>query len=114
MDENCIFCRIAAGQARAEILHEDELALAFKDTNPQAPVHVLVVPRKHVSSLAEAGVQDKTLLGHLLQVGVEVARAAGIGQGFRTVVNTGASVGQSVFHLHVHIMGGRRMGWPPG
>ena len=113
MDDTCIFCRIAAGQASAEIVHEDELAVAFKDTNPQSPVHILVVPRKHVSSLAEAGIQDKALLGHLLQVGVEVARAAGI-EAFRTVINTGAAVGQSVFHLHVHIMGGRRMGWPPG
>jgi histidine triad (HIT) family protein len=114
MDDTCIFCRIAAGQARAEIVHEDELAVAFKDATPQAPVHILVVPRKHLASLADAGVKDTALLGHLLQVGLEVARAAGIGQGFRTVINTGPIVGQSVFHLHVHIMGGRRMGWPPG
>lgn len=111
---SCIFCKIVAGEAPARIVHQDRLAVAFEDNNPQAPVHILVVPRRHISSLADADPDDRDLLGHLLQVGVEVAREAGVGQGFRTVINTGASAGQSVFHIHVHVLGGRPLRWPPG
>jgi histidine triad (HIT) family protein len=111
----CLFCRIIAGEVPGTIVHEDERAVAFKDVNPQAPLHLLVVPRKHIVSLAEAGPEDADLLGHLLHVGVELARREGIVErGYRTVINTNRDAGQTVFHLHVHILGGRVLGWPPG
>jgi histidine triad (HIT) family protein len=111
--DDCLFCRIVERQLPADIVFEDERSLAFLDVAPQAPVHILVIPRKHIRSLAEATAEDEKLLGHLLQVGVQVASEAGLGA-FRTVVNTNAEAGQSVFHLHVHILGGRAMRWPPG
>ena len=89
--------------------------MAFSDINAQAPVHTLVIPRRHIVSLAEAEAEDQGLMGHLLLVGAEMARKSGIADaGFRTVINTGAAAGQSVFHIHVHILGGRDLGWPPG
>jgi len=112
--KTCLFCGIVRGEVPGRILFEDERAVAFRDINPQAPVHILVVPRQHVASLAEASAEDESLLGHLLLVGAEVARQQQIGRGFRTVINTGAEVGQSVLHIHLHILGGRGMGWPPG
>ena len=112
---DCLFCRIVDGQQPAEIVHQDERATAFDDINPQAPVHVLVVPNKHISTLDEASDEDRELLGHLLLVGAEIARQRGIAeQGYRTVVNTNRAAGQTVYHIHVHIIGGRPMGWPPG
>jgi histidine triad (HIT) family protein len=111
----CAFCRIAAGTTRARLLLEGEDFVAFHDLSPQAPVHVLVIPRRHISSLAEAAEGDGELLGRLLLACRDAARAAGIdGDGFRVVTNSGARSGQSVFHLHFHILGGRSMGWPPG
>ena len=113
--DDCIFCRIAAEDPSGRLLYEDERVVAFGDINPQAPVHILVIPRKHIVSLAEATEEDEGLLGHLLLVGAEMARKVGIAEdGFRTVINTGEVGGQTVFHIHVHILGGRPMRWPPG
>jgi len=110
----CIFCRIAAREIPASIVYEDERAVAFADTNPKAPVHLLVIPRRHITSLNDP-VEDADLLGHLLAVSAQVARENKVdGTGFRTVINTNADAGQSVFHLHVHVLGGRVLGWPPG
>ena len=110
----CIFCQIAAHQKPATIVYEDDQCVAFQDINPKAPVHMLVIPRKHVSSLNDEDL-DKGLLGQLLVVAARMAREKGIdGSGFRTVINTNAEAGQTVFHLHVHVLGGRILRWPPG
>ncbi len=111
----CVFCRVAAHQSPASILYEDDQCVAFEDIHPKAPVHVLVIPKKHIASLDADLELDETLLGHLLIVAARMAREKGIGRtGFRTVINTNAGAGQSVFHLHIHVMGGRIMRWPPG
>ncbi|MEB3304787.1 MAG: histidine triad nucleotide-binding protein [Cyanobacteriota bacterium] len=108
-----IFARILRGEIPCETVFSDELCLAFRDVNPQAPVHVLVIPRKPIPSLAEAESEDQGLLGHLLLVAAQVARQEGL-VGWRTVINSGEEAGQTVFHLHVHVLGGRPMAWPPG
>lgn len=111
----CIFCRVAAHESPAEIFYEDELSLAIQDISPKAPVHLLVIPRKHISSLNEDLESDKALLGHLLTVAGRMAKEHGIdGSGYRTVINTNAEAGQTVFHLHLHVLGGRIFHWPPG
>ncbi len=111
----CIFCRIAAGEVPAQLVYQDEQVLAFRDIQPQAPVHVLVIPRRHVPSLAEVTEGDAGLLGHLQVVIRRVAAQEGLdGSGYRVVVNCGADALQTVPHLHYHVLGGRRMGWPPG
>ena len=111
----CIFCQVAAHKSPAEIYYEDELSLVIQDINPKAPVHMLVIPRKHISSLNENLESDKALLGHLLTVAGRLAKEHGIdGTGFRTVINTNAGAGQTVFHLHLHVLGGRIFHWPPG
>jgi histidine triad (HIT) family protein len=111
----CIFCQIAAHEKPGKILYEDELCVAFDDINPKAPVHFLVIPRKHVASLNENNKEDEPMLGHLLSVAARVAQEKGIdGTGFRAVINTNAEAGQTVFHLHVHVLGGRILRWPPG
>jgi histidine triad (HIT) family protein len=113
--EDCIFCKIVAGEIPAAKIYEDERAVAFRDINPQAPTHALVIPRAHVASLNEAGEADEPLLGHLLLVAARVARDEGHADGgYRTVINTGAGAGQTVFHIHVHLLGGRSLTWPPG
>ena len=113
--EDCIFCKIVAGEIPAAKVFEDERALAFSDINPQAPTHALVIPRAHIASLNEAEESDEALLGHLLAVAARVAREAGHAEsGYRTVINTGAGAGQTVFHIHVHVLGGRALTWPPG
>ncbi|MEJ7576632.1 MAG: histidine triad nucleotide-binding protein [Pyrinomonadaceae bacterium] len=113
--QSCIFCRIVAGEIPAQLLYEDNLCVAFRDVNPQAPVHALVIPRDHIESLNDAGQRDERTLGHLLRVAARVADEQGLGEsGFRAVINTGAGVGQSVFHIHVHVLGGRAFSWPPG
>ena len=110
----CIFCQVAARQKPATILHEDDLCVVIQDINPKAPVHLLVIPRKHIPSLNEESL-DENLLGHLLAVAAKMAKERGIdGTGFRTVINTNAEAGQTVFHLHLHVLGGRILGWPPG
>ena len=110
----CLFCRIVAGEITAAKLFEDEDCLAFADINPQAPVHMLVIPREHLESTAHAEASHEALLGRLMAVAAEVARRHGLERGYRLVVNTGEDGGQTVGHLHVHVLGGRRMGWPPG
>jgi len=114
-EQTCLFCRIVAGEVPADIVYQDERGIAFRDINPQAPVHVLVIPRDHMESLDEASQRDEALLGHLLRVAARIANEQGLSEsGYRTVVNTGAGAGQSVFHLHLHLLGGRSMNWPPG
>jgi histidine triad (HIT) family protein len=109
-----IFGKIIRRELPADIVYEDERCLAFRDINPQAPTHVLVVPKKEIPRLSDAGADDEALLGHLLLAANEIARQLGIADAFRLVVNNGAEVGQSVFHLHLHILAGRRFRWPPG
>jgi histidine triad (HIT) family protein len=111
----CIFCKIVARTIPAALLYEDDLVVAFDDVNPQAPTHTLVIPRKHVGSMIELQESDAGLLGRLMLVGNKIAKQKGIaGDGYRLVVNTGAHGGQSVFHLHLHVLGGRHLAWPPG
>ena len=112
-EENCLFCKIIAGDIPGEFVYQDESCVVISDINPQAPMHALVIPREHIESLDEASQKDESLLGHLLRVGARVANEEG-NDSYRTVINTGAGAGQSVFHLHVHILGGRQMNWPPG
>lgn len=114
-EENCLFCKIVDGRIPSDFVHQDDFCVVIRDTNPQAPMHVLVIPRDHIESLDDAAQKDEGLLGHLLRVGARVANDLGHGEsGYRTVINTGAGAGQSVFHLHVHVLGGRPMNWPPG
>jgi histidine triad (HIT) family protein len=110
----CLFCKIIAGEIPSKAIFEDDLTYAFRDINPQAPLHVLVVPRKHIASLAESGAEDEALLGHLHLVAARIAASEGLSDGFRTVINTGPDGGQTVDHLHIHLLGGRSMHWPPG
>ncbi|HUL49808.1 MAG TPA: histidine triad nucleotide-binding protein [Gemmatimonadales bacterium] len=111
--ESCLFCKIAAGQIPAKIVKRGEGLLAFQDINPQAPTHLLVIPTEHVASLAEA--KDEKVLGRLLGFARDLAREAGITErGYRVVLNSNADGGQTVFHLHLHVLGGRAMRWPPG
>ncbi|MBW4564769.1 MAG: histidine triad nucleotide-binding protein [Mojavia pulchra JT2-VF2] len=109
-----IFSKIIRREIPADIVYEDDLALAFKDVNPQAPVHILVIPKKPIAKLADAESQDHALLGHLLLTVKRVAEQAGLENGYRVVINTGDDGGQTVYHLHLHILGGRALGWPPG
>ena len=111
----CLFCRMIAKEIPAEVVHQDDRSIVIRDINPQAPTHLLVIPLEHIESLDEASQKDEALLGHLLRVSARVANAEGLDEsGYRTVINTGAGAGQSVFHLHVHVLGGRPMNWPPG
>ena len=111
----CIFCKIASHEVPASIVFEDDDLIVFHDISPQAPVHILVIPRKHITSLAHTSPQDEALLGRLLTAANRAATDAGLAEsGFRVVINTGAGAGQSVFHVHVHVLGGRRLKWPPG
>jgi histidine triad (HIT) family protein len=111
----CIFCQMAAHKRPADILYEDEHCLVIRDINPKAPVHLLVIPRKHIVSLNENLNGDKLLLGHLLTVIGQMAKEQHIdGTGYRTIINTNAEAGQTIFHLHIHILGGRILHWPPG
>ena len=113
MSDDCLFCRIVRKEIPARLVADNECCVAFHDVNPQAPFHVLVIPRQHVASLDEA--TDALLLGQLVTTAAQVAREQGVaGSGYRTVVNTGADAGQTVHHIHVHVLGGRRLRWPPG
>jgi histidine triad (HIT) family protein len=111
---SCIFCKIVDGSIPSKAVYEDELCYAFADLHPQAPVHILVAPREHIASLDETDQSDAALLGHLLWAATEVARNKGLAKGYRLVVNTGEDGGQTVEHLHVHLLGGRPLAWPPG
>jgi histidine triad (HIT) family protein len=113
--DQCIFCRIVERRTPARIVFEDDEIVAFEDTNPQAPIHTLIVPRKHLASLKDATPDDTALLGRLFMVAAQLARERGLEtKGYRTVINTGSGAGQSVFHLHLHLLGGRVFRWPPG
>lgn len=114
MAANCLFCKIVAGAIPAKRIFEDEQSLAFADIHPQAPVHLLVIPKEHVESHAHALAEHTALVGHLMAVAGELARSEGLKNGYRLVINTGEDGGQTVGHLHVHLLGGRLMGWPPG
>jgi histidine triad (HIT) family protein len=112
---DCLFCRIIAGQVPATIVFQDDAVVAFKDITPQAPMHVLVIPRRHVGSLNELTEADDELVGRLVRTGAAIAREHGHDAGgYRTVFNCNADAGQTVFHVHLHVLGGRKMTWPPG
>ncbi len=112
---DCLFCRIVAGRIPAKIVHQDPDVVAFEDIEPQAPLHVLVVPRRHIATANDVAPADEALIGKLLRVGAAVAKERGVdAQGWRAVLNTNGDGGQLVFHVHLHVLGGRRMGWPPG
>lgn len=113
MPESCLFCRIVAREIPAAVVTETDDYLAFRDVNPQAPVHVLVIPKRHVRSLDE--VDDAALIGNMSLLAARIARDEGIAErGYRTVLNTNRDAGQSVWHIHLHLLGGRALGWPPG
>jgi histidine triad (HIT) family protein len=112
---NCLFCRISAKKIPANIIYEDSEAVAFNDINPQAPVHVLIIPKKHISTSLDITDEDNVLIGHLFRLAGQIAKEKGIAEhGFRLVMNTNAAAGQTVFHIHLHLLGGRQMHWPPG
>lgn len=112
---DCLFCRISAGEIPADIVHEDEFVVAFRDIDPKAPVHVLVIPRSHYANARELALADPALAGALVGAATNVAHAEGLeGSGYRLVLNTGEGAGQSVFHVHAHVLGGRDLTWPPG
>jgi len=111
---DCLFCKIGAKEIPGKIVYEDERIFAFEDINPQAPVHILISPRKHIVSLTDAAAEDAMLLGHILLTSAKLARERDLLDGYRTVFNNGAAAGQSVFHLHLHLLGGRVFRWPPG
>jgi histidine triad (HIT) family protein len=113
-DMSCLFCKIIDGSIPSTAVYQDDQCYAFADIHPRAPVHVLVIPREHIASLGEAGDGHKALLGHLLWVAAEVAREKELSKGYRVVVNNGAYGGQTVDHIHLHVLGGRPMSWPPG
>lgn len=110
---SCIFCKIAAGSIPATVLHDDDRTLAFADLNAQAPFHALVIPREHIATMNDVDGAHEALLGHMLLVGARLARAAGH-ETYRFNLNTGSQAGQSVFHVHLHVLAGRTFGWPPG
>jgi histidine triad (HIT) family protein len=115
MSNDCLFCKIVAGELLADIIYESETALAFRDINPQAPNHVLVIPRKHISTINDIALEDETLVGSLYTAAREIAAKEGFAeQGYRTVMNCNEGAGQSVFHIHLHVLGGRTLTWPPG
>ncbi len=115
MGRDCVFCRIAAREAPAEILHVSDRVVAFRDANPKAPTHLLLIPKEHLASVAEIEDRHGPMLAELLQAAAHLAKAEGIDRrGWRLVTNVGPDAGQSVHHLHFHLLGGRRMGWPPG
>jgi histidine triad (HIT) family protein len=112
---NCIFCKIASGEIPATVVHQDEHVVAFRDLNPQAPTHVLVIPRRHLATLNDLTDADGDLIGRMYLAAKRVAEMDGVAEaGYRTVVNCNAAAGQSVFHIHLHLLGGRSMDWPPG
>jgi histidine triad (HIT) family protein len=110
----CLFCQIAAGERPATIVYRSDDVIAFRDIHPQAPTHILIIPTKHIVSVAEASVEDEGLIGRLISVAREIAQQENLSKGYRLVINNGSQAGQSVFHLHVHLLGGRAMQWPPG
>ena len=115
MSSDCLFCKILAGEIPAELIYESDTAVAFRDINPQAPTHVLVIPRKHISTINDIEVDDQAIIGSLYTAAKEIAKEQGIADdGYRAVMNCNEGAGQSVFHIHLHVLGGRALGWPPG
>jgi len=112
--EETLFTKIINREIPAEIVYEDNLCLAFKDINPQAPLHILVIPKKHIAKISDAVKSEQDLLGHLLLKAGEIANNQGYGEAFRLIINNGENAGQTVFHLHIHILAGRNLTWPPG
>lgn len=112
--QDCLFCKIVNQQIPSKLVLEDDRVFAFRDINPQAPTHVLIVPKRHIPALDEAAGEDREILGHLLLVARQIARDENIVNGYRIVINNGPGAGQSVFHIHVHLLGGRSLTWPPG
>ncbi|MBK1647230.1 histidine triad nucleotide-binding protein [Rhabdochromatium marinum] len=114
-ETDTVFGKIARGELEADLVYQDDEIVAFRDLNPQAPVHILIIPRQPIATLNDVSVADATLLGRLLQVAAQLAKQEGIAeQGYRTVINCNAQAGQTVYHLHVHLLGGRALQWPPG
>ncbi|HET7649823.1 MAG TPA: histidine triad nucleotide-binding protein [Gammaproteobacteria bacterium] len=112
---DCLFCRMVSGEIKPDMVHETGELIAFRDINPQAPTHILVVPRKHISTVNDLAAADAALVGRLVLAAQEIARLEGIDEsGYRLVMNCNAGGGQSVFHIHLHLLGGRQMTWPPG
>lgn len=112
---SCVFCEIVAGRIATKLLHEDPLCVAFADLHPQAPVHCLIVPREHLATLGDLTASHEPLIGRMVAVAAKLAKEQGIdGRGYRTVFNCNADGGQTVFHIHLHLLGGRRLTWPPG
>jgi len=109
-----IFDKIISKEIPAEIVYEDEQCLAFKDVNPQAPIHILIIPKKSIAKVADADTEDQNILGHLLLKASEIAETLGVKDAFRLVINNGEEAGQTVFHLHIHLLAGRPLNWPPG
>ncbi len=115
MNSDCIFCRVARGETDSEVLHQDDQVVAFRDIAPQAPHHVLIIPRRHIATLDELGAADAPLAGHMIHTAARLARDLGVaGEGYRLVLNCNRHGGQTVFHLHLHLLAGRPMRWPPG
>jgi histidine triad (HIT) family protein len=111
----CLFCEIVAGRVPGQIVHQDDAVLAFRDIKPQAPTHVLVIPKKHITSLLDLSPEDDPLVGRLVRTARDLARQEGLDpRGFRLVFNCGDDAGYSVYHIHLHLVGGRHLGWPPG
>lgn len=112
---DCLFCRLAAGEIPATIVYEDERVLAFKDLNPQAPTHILVIPRRHIPTLNDLSAEDDALVGEVTRRAAAIAKEQGLNdRGYRVLFNCNADAGQTVFHIHMHLVGGRKLGWPPG
>jgi len=111
---DCLFCKIIAGQITSKKVYEDDQVFAFEDINPQAPTHVLIIPKKHIKGLKEAQAEDAEILGYMQLVAAKLGRERHIEDGYRTVYNVGPRAGQSVFHIHLHLIGGRDLRWPPG
>ena len=112
---DCLFCKIVSGDIPATLVHQDDRLVAFKDINPQAPLHVLIIPRRHIPSLNDLGREDDDLVGEMVRRAAAIAREHGhADRGYRTVFNCNADAGQTVFHIHLHVLGGRAMSWPPG
>jgi len=112
---NCLFCKILAGDIPADIVHESDSAIAFRDINPQAPTHVVIIPRKHIATINDISTDDNAIVGSLYSAAREIAAAEGLSEdGYRTVMNCNEAAGQTVFHIHLHLLGGRTFSWPPG
>ncbi|GAB6180063.1 HIT domain-containing protein [Desulfotomaculum defluvii] len=112
--QECIFCKIIAGEIPSQVVYQDEKVFAFKDIAPAAPIHILIIPKKHISSLNDLGVEDAALMGHIVGTAAKLAKEFGLDKGYRLVSNCGEDGGQTVYHIHFHLLGGRQMHWPPG